>query len=298
MQVRENCQSWFHVRDPLQSPGDMRVTGMRRIAQRVNDPAVDMLQRRERLFVETVHVTGIRDRPETVAERLDLAVPHAERFDRNVTPCPAERELFERFGYLVRIQDRRIVAAGRLYEAIAEACHDASKGRCIAIDVDPAAHVHGNHAKIVESVKLVGMVMRDEHGIEMRDACVDQLLAHVGRRVDKHRCDAGVGFPLDKNGAAPSSVLKVRRIAGAPIAGTIRSADARYATRRAATENRDVKMIAHVGGTTLANSRKKLAVVASSSSRALIPLRVASTAAVCLTKAGSLRLPLCGMGAR
>ena len=46
------------------------------------------------------------------------------------------------------------------------------------------------------------------------------------------------------------------------------------------------------------NSRKKLSVVSSATSSAVSPSVSASTAAVCATKAGSLRLPRFGTGAR
>ena len=117
------------------------------------------------------------------------------------------------------VEDRRIVAAGRLHEAIAEARHHSGEAGRVAVDVDAAAHVHRHHAQIVEAVQLVGMVVRDEHGIERGDARVDELLAHVGRGVDKHGRRAAGRLALHENasnGADGSSDSPDRRRPNSP----------------------------------------------------------------------------------
>ena len=62
-------------------------------------------------------------------------------------------------------------------------------------------------AQIVDAVQLVGMVMGHQHAVQMRDARVDQLLAHVRRGVDQHRGLAMLRLPPHQDRAAPPPVL-------------------------------------------------------------------------------------------
>ena len=57
-------------------------------------------------------------------------------------------------------------------------------GRLVQIDRNPPALMHHDRAEIVDAVGLVGMLMGQEHRVEMVDVGVDQLLAQVGRGVD------------------------------------------------------------------------------------------------------------------
>ena len=55
-------------------------------------------------------------------------------------------------------QNRRIFAAGRRHEAIAEAGLHSLRGRLVEIDVDAAALVHEKRPQIVDAVGVVGML--------------------------------------------------------------------------------------------------------------------------------------------
>src|SRR5688500_18573924 len=142
------------------------------------------------------------------------------------------------------------------------------------------------------------MIVRPQHRIQPRHARRDQLALKVGRGVDQD----GLARLLDQDRAALAGIFRVGRIAGAPGTGAAGSAGARHAARRTAAEDRDLDR--HAGRSiaaersVLPNSRKKLSDVARASSAMLTPLSSATLAAVWATKAGSLRLPRLGIGAR
>jgi len=112
--------------------------------------------------------------------------------------------------------DRRIIAAGRRHEAIAEALEERLGGRLVEIDRDALAPVDEQAAQVVDAVGVVGVLVGIEHGVEPIDVSVEQLLAQIGRRIDQDAGDAGAGAALDqKRGAAPT-VLGIVRIAVTP----------------------------------------------------------------------------------
>ena len=87
---------------------------------------------------------------------------------------------------LVHVQDRRIVAAGRLDEAIGKARHQHARGRVVGIDVDAAALVQDQPAQVVDAVGVVGVLVGVEHGVEPVHVGVEKLLAQIRPGVDQH----------------------------------------------------------------------------------------------------------------
>ncbi len=206
---------------------------------------------------------------------------------RNRTACPVDVERHERLGNFTRIEDRRIVAALRPLEDVAEAPRHRRQRLMIGMHVDALAHCQHQGAQIVDAVQLVGMFMGDEDAVQMGGARSDQLLAHVRRGVDQHRGLALRRAPPHQDRAAPAPVLRFGRIADAPIAGPVWPANARHPARGAGAQNGDMEVIAPVlaqwGRSARLNSLKKLSVVALASASALTPLSSASTAAVLAT---------------
>ena len=84
-------------------------------------------------------------------------------------------------------EDRRIVAARRRHEAIGKPVHDILRGRLVQIDRNAPALVQHHRAEIVDAVGLVGVLVGQEHRVDMIDPGVDQLLAQIGRGVDQTR---------------------------------------------------------------------------------------------------------------
>ena len=159
----------------------------------------------------------------------------------------------------VLAQDRRIFAAGRRHEAIAEAGMHGARGRLVEIDVDAAALVHEERTQIVDAVGVVGMLMRDQHAVEPIDLRVQELLAQIRRAVDQNARPAiGACTRSTNKSAAPPAVFRLVRIARAPA-----ERDARHAHGGAAAENGEGEAhaaFAKVRGTLL-NKRKKFSVV-------------------------------------
>ncbi len=93
-----------------------------------------------------------------------------------------------------------------------------------------------NRPQIVDPMRVVRVRMSDEDGVEPLHAHVDQLLAQIRPRVDKHGRHAVDALPLDERRATAAAVPWIVGIAGAPAFG-----DTRHAGRRAATEDGEPK---------------------------------------------------------
>ncbi len=283
--MRQHGAARLHPGDPGQRLLEMAVRHMRRAADAVDDPEIDAVERRKRGGVELDHVGRIGEAAETEAERGREAMTLREgrdgdagRLERPVDEAALERRLIEARAR-VRI-DRR--------EDVAEALLDLGHGRGICKERDRPPHQPVDGAQIVDTMQVVGMGMGEQHGVERGDAGIEQLLAQIGRGVDEEPRPA----LLHHHRAAPPAVARVPQIAGAPLA-----ADARHAPGRAAAQHRYAHETA-AGRRALSKSRKKFSLVAWASAATETPLSSASSAAVWTMKAGSLRLPRIGTGAR
>ena len=172
------------------------------------------------------------------------------------SPLPFNDTAFAGFD-VVTVQNRRIVAAGRRNKAVGEPRHDVFRGRLVQIDRNASALMQHDRTEIVDPVGLVGMLMGQEHRIDMIDIGVDQLLAQIGRGVDDDPRRPLLRRPLGEQGAAAAAVFRIAGIAGAPAErGT------RHAGRGSAAE--DCQAQRHAADSaegTLENSRKKFSVV-------------------------------------
>ena len=140
---------------------------------------------------------------------------HDEGRQRERTALPFDRAAFAGLDRMM-VEDRRIVAARRRHEAIGKPLHDVLGGRLVEIDRNAPALMHHDRAEIVDAVGLVGVLMGQEHRVEMVDIGVDQLLAQIGRGVDHDPRHAAIGSPLGQQRAAAAAVLRIIGIAGAP----------------------------------------------------------------------------------
>ncbi len=162
-------------------------------------------------------------------------------------PAPSIANSAKGSGMTWLVQDRRIVAARRRVEAIAEALQDTFERARFAVHIDAPAHgmEYGRRSSMPCSWSAWSWVMM--HAVEPRHARAEQLLAQVGRGVDEQRRFAADPTAVrPRMRAAPAAVPRIGGIAGAPIARPVRPADARHAARRAATQYRDLKRVAHM----------------------------------------------------
>src|SRR4051794_13237628 len=254
------------------------MAGMAGIAQPVDDPEVEVFQRRPAFRRDIVEVGRIGRGPDTEAKRGNPAVVNQEGGKFYRTALPFGLMTLARFDRMAR-QDRRIVAALRRDEAIGEPRHDVLGGRLVEVDRNAPALVQHDRTQIVDAMGLVGMLMGQEYRIDVIDIGVDQLLAQVRRGVDYDPRGAVRARALDHQRATAAAVLWIVGIAGAPAEGRTR-----YAGRGAAAEDgQRYRHAAAFGGGTFENSLKKFSVVCREISSSETPRVSASTFATSTT---------------
>src|SRR5271155_1930146 len=111
---------------------------------------------------------------------MDAAMRLFEDRNRNASARAVDLHRPERLRQRSGSQDRRIAAVFRRLEAIEETLQDTVDGPRIAVDIDALAHEISDSAQIVDPVKLVGVVMGDENGVEFGRTRVEELLAQLG----------------------------------------------------------------------------------------------------------------------
>ena len=178
--------------DPAQGVVEAEMAGVRPVPQRVHDPDVEVGKRRQARVGQADEIAGIRETVEPESEGRNVAVVLQEREDHDRAACPLDCDrLARRDPVLVR--DRRIFAAGRRHEAVAELMeHDAGRG-LIQVEIEALPAMNVKRAQIIDPVGVVGVRVGEEDAVEPIDIGVEQLLAQIGRRVDEHAGAAAVG---------------------------------------------------------------------------------------------------------
>src|SRR5579872_2607808 len=139
---------------------------------------------------------------------------------------------------------------------------------------------------------MVGMFVAVEDAVQPIDFGIEQLVAQIGRGVDKNARDAPVAAPLDQQRRAPATVLRIVRIAGAPAKRRSRHAGGRAAAQNGECQGHAAVEFWSAGSRrsaappacgTFLNSRKKLSVVWRATSSRETPRDSASTLTVSTT---------------
>lgn len=139
----------------------------------------------------------------------------------------------------------------RRLETISERFPQPKHRRHVGMDIDQLALVENETAQIVDAMDMVGMRMRINGRVKALDRRQQHLLAEIRPGVDDDSRAAAVGRdPLDQCSGAHAPVLRIVRIAIAPVAG-----DARRARRRAAAENGEAQPVGHRSGALLDRPR-------------------------------------------
>src|SRR5260370_39770893 len=86
----------------------------------------------------------------------------------------------------------------------------------IQIDIDSAPMLDDQRTEIVDAMRVVGMGVGEEYGIERIHFGIEQLLAQIGRRIDQDSRDAGPTAALDQKRCPATAVLGIVGIAVAP----------------------------------------------------------------------------------
>ena len=271
------------------------------IAQGVDDPHIQAFEEGKARFGNTFHIRRISERAEAKAERGDLAVLEIERhrLDRPARTFDAAEPAG---GKAQLVCHRRIRTSVRGLKNIRESLADDAGRRLVHVQVETATHDQAKGPQIVDAVGVIGVGMAQKDAVEPLHAGVEQLLAQVGRSVDENGSCAAGPEALEQHRAAAAAVLRVRRIAVAPPLP-----DSRHAAGRAAAQDGQPQRQCDdptacgslpPSGGSLEKKLSVLARVAAASASGSIPRASATTAAVATTKAGSLRRPRCGIGAR
>src|ERR1700682_175921 len=152
-------------------------------------------------------------------------------------------------------------------------------GRLVQIDRNAPALMQHDRAKIVDSMGLIGMLMRQKHRIDVIDIGIDQLFAQIGRGIDHDPRDPAIVSPLDEQRAAAAAVFRIIGIAGAPAERGTRDAGRGSAAEYSQAQRHAVASEAG----TLENRRKKFSVVWREISSNETPRVSASTLAISTT---------------
>ena len=116
------------------------------------------------------------------------------------------------------VEDRRVEAAGGLDEDVGEAGHQELGGVGVGPDRQAGAAVLHDGAEVVDAVDVVGVRVGEGDAVEEAGVGGEELGAQVGGGVDEGAGGARRGGALEEEGAAAAAVLRVRRVAVAPVA--------------------------------------------------------------------------------
>src|SRR6516165_4628026 len=180
-------------------------------------------------------------------------------------------------------QKRWILAAGRRLEYIAESLADDGRSGRIHMKVDFMAGHNDQRPHVIDSMRMIRMLMREKDSVEMADILPQQLLTQIRPRIDEHLGPGSViAEPFDEDGATPAPIFRIFRIASAPAL-----ADPRDATRGSTAENCNPEAhaasAADPAGGILLKRRKTLALVAAAISDSDTFFNCARTLAVSVT---------------
>src|SRR5436190_7646883 len=79
-----------------------------------------------------------------------------------------------------------IFAAGRARETITELGVKRARRYFVEIDVEPSAAMDEERTQVVNAMRMVGMIVRIENGVQPVHAGIKQLFAQIRRGVDQN----------------------------------------------------------------------------------------------------------------
>ena len=281
--------SWLDAANPLQGQVEMGMGWMGCHPQAIDDPQLDSVEDRKRGLVQGHDIRRIGHVADAVADGLFVAVALFEGLDGHVVDFKGPVEYMRPRG--------RFIEPGAL-ENVGKAPFQVGHRRGRAIGVDFRATVPFDGPQFIDAVDMVGVAMGEQHGRHVGDPGPQQLRAEIRRGIDQDRRAAA--FDQDRRPGPPIS--RFGRVAVAPSARSVGAADHRNAAGATATEDRYAHPITFYKGLEtggiLLNKRKKFSVVMLPNWVGSMPLTAATRAAVWATKAGSLRFPRFGIGAK
>src|SRR2546423_18862 len=185
------------------------VRRVRAQAQAVEDERIEAAQHVERAGRNLAQVGGVGEVVEAVGHDGEATVYDLDRRDEQIGAETELRAVFDR----VRDDLRQAAAEVRRLEDVLEDAADVRPGAPVCVDSQSAV-AEGQGADVLESSDVVGVAVRDEHGVEVLDALTKRLLPEIGRRVNEYR----LAVVLDEHGDAQAFVARVVRRARLALA--------------------------------------------------------------------------------
>src|SRR5690242_15070985 len=255
------------------------MTRMRAVTQCIENPDIQPLKSCGSCSRQSTKVTGIGQVAEAKAHRCDVSVLLRERQGRNRAPFPLDDYRLVRLEPVLG-DDWRILTARRGAKAISESRMQGRGGGLIKVDVDAPVLAHHQRTKIVNPMRMIGMLVREHNAVEPIHLRGEKLLAQIRRCVDKHTRDAAGAAALEKKRRASAPVLGIGGVAVAPA-----ERRARDPARRSTSQDRELQhgRESAAGRGTLAKSRKKFSLVCMAISSSETPRAVARACAVAAT---------------
>jgi len=185
MKVGEHGAARLEPLDPFEGLSDRKMRAVALVAQRVDDPQIETFEILQALRRDRMQVRGIGHVADAESQGVHLAMfePERRRLDgsaRTIEKCRAA-EMQPVFG-----QQRRVETARRRLEDIVELGRHDLRGRLVHIGRNLSPVHDDEPAHIVDAMRVVGVGMGIENGVETLDLGVDQLLAQVRGRVDEN----------------------------------------------------------------------------------------------------------------
>lgn len=136
-------------------------------------------------------------------------------------------------GQIIALEHRRVGASRKLLKTIGKPLW---QDRCRVrrkINGNALHLLERDNPQVINAVGLVRVVVGDDHGVNRRDRVIDQLLAHIRRRIDEQRGEPPFEAPfpistLNNDGAPRAPVFRFMGVAYAPITPSILAADTGY----------------------------------------------------------------------
>src|SRR5579863_9950384 len=206
--VGEEGAPWFEPLDPPERLLQVRVRGMRLVAQGVENQHVQSFEQGNRRVRDGAEIGDVGRLAETEAENRQVAVQDGKR--RPATAKEIERPVDD-----VRIELGDPSVRIRLVENVLEDTPDVLHRRAVSVNGNRLALAKVEDANVIQTQQVIGVGVRKNDGVEPRHALAQRLLAEVGRRVDDH----GSPVELEQHRRPGSLVVRVRRTANRAPAG-------------------------------------------------------------------------------
>ncbi|MNV20057.1 hypothetical protein D3C71_1109430 [compost metagenome] len=218
MHMRENGALCAKACDPVESLLQREMARMPFILQRVDDQYVEPGKPLDALYRKIADIRAVSDVTDPETQRMNVAMGLHMRMEPDRSAGAVDHDLVVKIVDQNRRHDRRIISAGRRFQAIAETLADTLHRQRIGIDRYPVLLQENVATQVIDAVQMVGMGMRVENGVDARHPGRNHLLTKIWPGIDSDDSAATIRSDLlDEKGRARAPVLGIFGIAIAPV---------------------------------------------------------------------------------